>query len=53
MKYFGNIKTNGILFLFLFFAIVMTGFAFLRLKPVYEGFREGADNNQKPKYVNV
>jgi len=37
MKLFGKIKTNGILFLFLFFALILTLLAFFKLKPIYEG----------------
>jgi hypothetical protein len=37
MKSFTKLKTSGVVFLFLFFALALTLFAFFRLSPVYEG----------------
>jgi hypothetical protein len=37
MNPFRKVKTTGVVFLFLFFALALTLFAFFRLSPVYEG----------------
>jgi len=50
MKYFGNVskivKNKGILFLFVFFALVITTFAFFKLRPAREGLTNKKDDKE-------
>ena len=48
MKFFGKLKTSGIIFLFLFFALVLTVVAFFRLTPLYEGYNTIPLRTTKP-----
>jgi hypothetical protein len=53
MKSFRKVKTTGVVFLFLFFALALTLFAFFRLSPVYEGATGAIVNNTASKFTEV